>query len=132
MPVGRSTSPTHQQGARAEDAAAIFMQQQGYQLVVQNYHSRLGEIDLIVQRGSQLVFVEVRQRKANGLVSALESISVAKQRKIAKTAMIFLQQHAQYHDCDCRFDVIAITSAATSSPSDSVQLEWIQAAFNVA
>lgn len=110
MPVGRSSSPTHQQGAKAEDAAAIFMQQQGYQLIAQNFNTRFGEIDLIVERANQLVFVEVRQRKANSLVSALESITMAKQRKIIRAAQGFLQQHPQYQQHSCRFDVIACTS----------------------
>lgn len=146
MPVGRSSSPTHQQGAKAEDAAAIFMQQQGYQLVAQNFNTRFGEIDLIVQRVNQLVFVEVRQRKANSLVSALESITVAKQRKIIKAAQGFLQQHPQYHNHNCRFDVIACTSpikpatnlqltldpALGQAELQAMQLEWIQAAFESA
>lgn len=149
MPVGRSSSPTHQQGAKAEDAAAVFMQQQGYQLVAQNFNTRLGEIDLIVQRGDplQLVFVEVRQRKANAMVSAAESITLAKQRKIMRAAQVFLQQHPQYRHHDCRFDVIAYTSTLTSAfrkkarllqadataeqvdLDQSMQMEWIQAAF---
>ncbi|RYY78732.1 MAG: YraN family protein [Moraxellaceae bacterium] len=149
MPVGRSSSPTHQQGAKAEDAAAVFMQAQGYQLVAQNFNTRLGEIDLIVQRGDplQLVFVEVRQRKVNALVSAAESITLAKQRKIMRAAQVFLQQHPQYRNHDCRFDVIAYTSALNSvsyrkanmlqtdatagqfTLDQPVQVEWIQAAF---
>lgn len=146
MPVGRSSSPTHQQGAQAEDAAASFLQQQGYQLVAQNFNTRFGEIDLIVQRTQQLVFVEVRQRKANSLVSALESITLAKQRKIIRAAQGFLQQHQQYYNHDCRFDVIALTSkpipffkkqpalAQSTEPSAPVpfELEWIQAAFDIA
>lgn len=139
MPIGRSRSPTHQQGAKAEDAAAVFMQQQGYLLVAQNFNSRCGEIDLIVRGGNQLVFVEVRQRKANSLVSALESITPAKQRKIIKAAQVFLQQHQQFQHHDCRFDVIAYTTSKLTdvqsvtlrqSSSDSLQMEWIQAAFN--
>lgn len=146
MPVGRSSSPTHQQGAQAEDAAASFLQHQGYQLVAQNFNTRFGEIDLIVQRAQQLVFVEVRQRKANSLVSALESITLAKQRKIIRAAQVFLQQHQQYHNHDCRFDVIALTSkpipssqkrpalaqAAGQSAPVPFELEWIQAAFDIA
>ncbi|WP_026470997.1 YraN family protein [Alkanindiges illinoisensis] len=146
MPVGRSSSTTHQQGAQAEDAAASFLQQQGYQLVAQNFNTRFGEIDLIVQRADQLVFVEVRQRKANSLVSALESITLAKQRKIIRAAQGFLQQHQQYYNNDCRFDVIALTSkpvpsskkqpvlakAAGHSAPVPFELEWIQAAFDSA
>ena len=144
MPVGRSSSPTHQQGAQAEDAAASFLQQQGYQLVAQNFNTRFGEIDLIVQHAQQLVFVEVRQRKVNSLVSALESITLAKQRKIIKAAQGFLQQHQQYHNHDCRFDVIALTSKSVhcckkqpdlaqfteQDISVPFELEWIQAAFD--
>ena len=149
MPVGRSSSPTHQQGAKAEDAAAVFMQEQGYQLVAQNFNTRLGEIDLIVQHSDrlQLVFVEVRQRKANALVSASESLTLAKQRKLMRAAQVFLQQHPQYRHHDCRFDVIAYTSTLTSASrkkanvlqtdhtagqfalEQPIHMEWIQAAF---
>ncbi len=37
-----------------------LLTQQGLKLVVSNYHCRYGEIDLIMQEGNTLVFVEVR------------------------------------------------------------------------
>lgn len=65
MTVGRSTSPTHQIGQKAEENALQFLLNQGFQLIVQNYHCQFGEIDLIVFKNELLVFVEVRQRKAS-------------------------------------------------------------------
>ena len=128
MTVGRSTSPTHKKGAAAEDAAAIFLCQKGFDLVAQNFNTPLGEIDLIVRKDNSLVFVEVRLRKVKGLVSALESITMAKQRKISRTASIFLQRHPQYQQLNCRFDVIA----CTVSSNGEHDFEWIEAAFYAA
>ena len=127
MTVGRSTSPTHIQGAAAEDAAAAFLCHQGFELVAQNFNTPLGEIDLIVKKANTLVFVEVRQRKVKGLVSALESITVAKQRKIGRAAGIFLQQNKHYQNFDCRFDVIAY-SLMSNGMRD---FDWVEAAFYV-
>ena len=128
MTMGRSSSPTHQKGAAAEDAAAIFLSQNGLVCVAQNFNTRLGEIDLIMLKENTLVFVEVRQRKANSMVNALESVTIAKQRKIGRAATIFLQRYKQYQSCDCRFDVIACTPLANGE----YEFDWIEAAFYVA
>lgn len=128
MTMGRSSSPTHQIGAAAEDAAALFLSQNGMVGVAQNFNTRLGEIDLIVKKANTLVFVEVRLRKANSLVGALESVTLAKQRKIGRAAAIFLQCHKQYQNFNCRFDVIACTQLSNGK----YDFDWIEAAFYVA
>lgn len=132
MTVGRSTSPTHQLGAKAEDAALAFLQQQQFVLIAQNFNTAYGELDLIVRRQSLLVFVEVRLRKAKALVSAAESVTRAKQQKITRSAMIFLQQYPQYQNYECRFDVMALTSLKLTLPNvaqPTYHVDWIEAAF---
>lgn len=127
MTVGRSTSPTHQIGAAAEQLAAQFVQAQGWRLVAANFHCRLGEIDLVIRPNTAerlLVFVEVRSRKRGVFGDAIGSVTLGKQRKIYRTAAYFLQCHPEFAEFDCRFDVIAVQLAA--SP---VQFEWIVAAF---
>lgn len=127
MTVGRSTSPTHQIGAAAEQLAAQFVQAQGWQVIAENFHCRLGEIDLIVRPNSLeqlVVFVEVRSRKRGLFGDAMASVTPAKQRKLCKTAAYFLQTHPEFSMFDCRFDVIAVQ--LDQSP---VQFEWIEAAF---
>ena len=49
-------------GVQAELWAARFLQRQGLRLLAQNYRCRVGEIDLIMQDGVTLVFIEVRMR----------------------------------------------------------------------
>ena len=124
MTVGRSTSPTHQIGAHAEEFAARYVQHHGYTVIAQNYHQRCGEIDLIICREQQLVFMEVRQRKVSVYGDAALSITPAKQRKLYQTAQCFLQQYPQYQCFECRFDVLALNQVGRE-----VQVEWIEAAF---
>lgn len=124
MTVGRSSSPTHQLGAQAEDWAAAHVQAQGYTLIMQNYHQRCGEIDLIACRDQVLVFIEVRRRKVSVYGDALLSVTPAKQRKLYHTAQHFLQQYPQYQHFECRFDVLAINQIGAQQ-----QLDWIEAAF---
>lgn len=124
MTVGRSTSPTHQVGAQAEDIAARYVQEQGYALIMQNYHQRCGEIDLIIHREQLLVFMEVRRRKVSVYGDALLSITPAKQRKLYQTAQHFLDQYPEYQCFECRFDVLAFNQVG-----NVMQVEWIEAAF---
>lgn len=134
MTVGRSTSPTHQIGQQAEESALQFLQGQGFQLVAQNYHSKMGEIDLIVSKVSSqnrlLVFVEVRHRKSSAFGDAAASVTLGKRRKMSKTAAFFLQAHPEFESFDCRFDVIAIDVSKRRNIETS-NLNWIEGAFDV-
>jgi len=107
-------------GNLAEQRACEYLQAQGLELILQNYHTVCGEIDLIMRQGKDIVFVEVRSRASNLYGSAIESITLKKQRKILKTALLFLQQRNWLNKVNCRFDVIGVRLD---------HLEWIQDAF---
>lgn len=108
-------------GNEAEARACHHLQQQGLQLMEQNYQTRRGEIDLIMLEGDCLIFVEVRYRGNSIFGSAAESITPRKQARIIAAASHYLQQ--QPHDRPCRFDVIAI------SGGPAPRIEWIRNAF---
>ncbi len=107
-------------GDNAEKRAYQFLQTHGLTLITQNYRSPFGEIDLIMQDGKDVVFVEVRARKNNAFGSAIESVNRHKQRKIWDTSIHFLQRRNWLNKTNCRFDVVGIHSD---------QLEWIKNAF---
>lgn len=108
-------------GSEAENIAAIYLQQKGLKLVAKNYQSRYGEIDLIMQDGRTLVFIEVRMRSNNNFGGAAMSITPSKQQKIIRTAEHFLQTHG---NASCRFDVILMSKASNDS------IEWLSNAFD--
>ena len=125
-------------GRWAEQKARELLELENYQYVNQNYHSRYGEIDLIVRSGKELVFVEVKARSLGRYATACEVITRAQQRKIIKTAQFFLQKHPNYDDFDCRFDVICFDFpkkfAKTVQPDFSklqYDQQWIQHAFTL-
>lgn len=107
-------------GQAAEIIAAQYLDAQGLKLIARNYRSRFGEIDLIMQDGTSLVFVEVRLRKSKLFGGAEESITASKQHKIVITAEYYLQQHGNQN---CRFDVILMDK------EDAQNVTWIKNAF---
>ena len=141
------TSPTQRQGSRFEQQACEFLQAQGLILVAQNWQQpKVGELDLIMlekeQAWSTLVFIEVRQRQRSGFGDAALSVTKNKQNKIIKAARYFLQQHPEYSEYECRFDVIAYDTHANTNannknkmndtnqaPLKNTQAEWLQGAF---
>jgi putative endonuclease len=106
-------------GAVAEQLAAEFLQRNGLQLIESNFRCRFGEIDLILQDGGSLVFVEVRQRTNPNYGGAAASVTSAKQGRIARAAQIYLQQ--QNKEMVCRFDVVVMDG--------NHRIEWIKSAF---
>jgi len=107
-------------GNTAEQVAATFLQQNGLKLVERNFRCQYGEIDLIMQDGKTLVFIEVRLRSNNNFGGAAMSINQAKQQKLSRSAERYLQIHG---DAACRFDVILMQSTNTNA------VEWIKNAF---
>ena len=106
-------------GQAGEDAALQYLLQQGLRLVQRNFLCKLGEIDLVMQDGETLVFVEVRQRAVGRFGGAAASITPAKQRRMWHAAQVFLQRYRK--PPACRIDVVAI---------DGTVMNWIRNALS--
>lgn len=109
-----------QRGDAAEEKALGFLQIQGLRLLMRNFRSPFGEIDLIMQDQEEIVFVEVRSRERSYFGTAIESIDKTKQQKIIKSATCYLQKRGWSDKANCRFDVIGLSST---------NIEWIKDAF---
>lgn len=119
-------------GQEAERYAEQYLINQGLIFRQRNFSKPCGEIDLIMQDGSSLVFVEVKLRKQGQQVSALESVNRRKQQRLIKTAHWYLQSLKRSHSYACRFDVIAIEHNSRENAAldfAPAALDWIQNAF---
>lgn len=113
-----------QAGAQAEEFAAQYLQRQGLRLLQRNYRCRQGEIDLVMQEGATLVFVEVRLRTRNDFGGAAASIDGRKQRRLILAAQHYLAAVAS--PPPCRFDALLLRAA------DGTQgVEWLKNAFQL-
>ena len=112
-------------GDQAELRAKKFLEANGLAIVAQNFHCRLGEIDIIAKSSDTLIFVEVKYRQKSQFGGAISAVSLTKQEKIKKSARIYLQQQQlNEYNTSCRFDVVAI-DGDMSQPS----ITWLTNAF---
>ncbi|MDY5971630.1 MAG: YraN family protein [Butyricicoccus sp.] len=93
-------------GAWGEAVAAAYLRKKGYRIVQQNFSTRFGEIDLIVQDARYIVFVEVKTRKSDRFGAAREAVDLHKQRRLIATAEQWLQRNPT--NLQPRFDVVEI------------------------
>ena len=112
-------------GNAGECAAANLLQKEGYSILERNFHSRYGEIDIIAANCQYILFVEVKTRKQRSIVSGTAAVDIKKQRKLVKTAMMYLA--AQKTDLQPRFDVISV--ATNENEGTIVSIEHLENAF---
>ncbi len=106
-------------GAAGEDTAAAWYEGQGYAVVARNWRCRDGELDLVVRKGRELVFVEVKARTSDRFGVPAEAVTSSKQRRIRGLAARFLHE-TDMRTGALRFDVVAILAG---------EVEVIEGAF---
>jgi putative endonuclease len=108
-------------GRQAEEEACRLLKEAGYKIVARNWRCRYGEIDIIARDGATLVFVEVKARSGDAFGGAGAAVDVRKQRRIAITASLFLEEM----ECmlPSRFDVVAFSGEEPALHRDAFRLE---------
>ena len=95
----------------AEDLVANLYQRDGYKIIARNWHCREGELDIVCELlesiEKTLVIVEVRARESNYFGSPLESVTLAKQKKLRRATKKFLASEARTYS-NVRFDVASV------------------------
>jgi putative endonuclease len=107
-------------GQSAEARAEAFLQSHGLKRITRNWRCRFGEIDLIMQDGATLAFIEVRLRSRSDFGGAAASVTPAKQKKLLAAARQYLATLKTQPPC--RFDVVAMSGDGPP--------EWIKNAFD--
>lgn len=135
-------------GRRGEEIAAAFLERKGLVIADRNFHCRWGELDLVAveraetemddccfasggaaatafpkQAKGTVRFVEVKTRTGTGYGTPGEAVTYAKQQKIKKTALTWLQARGEYFPCIC-FDVIEVWVFGRTA-----KIRWLQHCF---
>ena len=103
------SGPVYQTGLNGEDFALQYLLHKGMLLLAKRYRASDGEIDLIMQDGHFLVFVEVKYRPRGRRGDGLLSISPGKQRRILHATTVYYSK-LQDFSLQPRFDVVEITA----------------------
>jgi putative endonuclease len=114
------------EGAAWERAAQRELERRGLRLRAANVRYRFGELDLVMDEGEILVFVEVRYRRSAGYGDGAASVDARKRARLTRAASAFLAATPALARRPCRFDVVSI-SGDPATP----QFDWIRNAFTV-
>lgn len=95
-------------GDRGEIFACRFLRAKGYGIVSTNWRCREGEIDIVAQDGTTLVFVEVKTRHGLQVGETLLAITPTKRRRMIAAAYCYTAQLIE-QDPLWRIDALAIT-----------------------
>jgi putative endonuclease len=109
-------------GVRGESLAAEYLSRRGYKVLMRNYRTNRGEIDLVARLGDLLVFCEVKTRSGSKHAPHRQ-VTHQKQQRIRRAARSYLSHYATRPAC--RFDVISIVW----SDDDQPKIEHLTNAF---
>jgi putative endonuclease len=94
-------------GDAGEKAAEDVLARDGYRVVARKHRCPRGEVDLVLERGELLVFVEVRTRATALFGGPEETVGFEKQRRVVRAARDFLARW-RGPPRGARFDVVAV------------------------
>mgnify|MGYP002518829727 CR=1 FL=1 len=108
-----------EQGSHYETMAAEYLKNKGYEIILQNFFSKNGEIDIIAKDTDTLVFCEVKYRSNTRYGLPEEAVDYRKQDKIRKTAAYYLYRNNFPVETRVRFDVIAVLGGKITHIEDA-------------
>ncbi|HEU5434457.1 MAG TPA: YraN family protein, partial [Thermomicrobiales bacterium] len=85
-------------GAGGETYARRWLEARGGAFVAANWRCAVGEIDLVMRDGAELVFVEVKTRRGERSGRAEEAVTPAKARRLLASGAAFVAAHPEYAD----------------------------------
>lgn len=98
---------SYQLGIEGENTAAIYLEQNGFQIIERNFRSQQGEIDIIARDKNYLVFVEVKAYSFRSNSLPIHAVQKNKRGSIIHAARFYLHRYKLQNEY-CRFDVVAI------------------------
>lgn len=93
-------------GVAAESRVAIDYERRGFSVARHRWRGQGGEIDLIIQDGNALIFVEVKHSRS--LARAAESLSARQMQRICHSAEEYLGTQPNGSLTEVRFDVALV------------------------
>jgi len=112
-----------EKGRRGEREAEMFLINRGLRTLECNWRCSHKEIDLIMEEGEIIHFVEVRTLTAPALIKPYETIGLGKQRNLIKAASSYLAKKRISKEVS--FDIVSVLF-----DNGRAEIEYFQNAFS--
>lgn len=97
-------------GFLAENIAARYLQDRGYEVIDRNFRRPWGEIDIIAKKNGAFIFVEVKANSKTyiGDFDPEVRVNPEKMTKIIKTASLFMNNLKNSSPVEWQIDVVSV------------------------
>ncbi len=113
-PAGPQT-PAGKQGRLGEEAAARFLQAQGWKIIIRNWRHGRDELDLVAWDGGVMSFIEVKTRQASAPVPGYHAVTHHKKQALARAVRAYIRGLAT-PPAHFRFDIVEVKVSDDSAP----------------
>jgi len=96
-------------GAAGERLAEWFLARRGYRTLERNARVGRFEVDLVMEKGEEIVLVEVKTRGVASWGGAVRALGAAQRARLAQAASVYA---ARFPGRDLRFDVVTVEEGA--------------------
>ncbi|MCY1659495.1 YraN family protein [Chryseobacterium sp. SL1] len=110
-------------GKKAEELAAEYLQKNGYKILVRNFRYQKAELDLVAEKDSLIVVVEVKARSTDVFNLPQEAVNKRKIKLIVSAANYFMEEYNKNQEV--RFDIISVLP----DENKNLMIEHITGAF---
>ena len=83
----------HQTGSNGEQQATKYLQNNGYTILERNWRRRIGEIDIIAQKGTVIYFFEVKTRSGLRYGHPFHAIGRRKRMMLRRLGLTYVTDH---------------------------------------
>jgi len=101
------STATQEFGELGERIAERWLRRNGWRVVQRRFRSGHRDIDLIVEQGDTVAFVEVKARRGSEFGDPVEAVNWSKQKELARSASVWIDRHGRPSD-SYRFDVVGV------------------------
>jgi putative endonuclease len=101
-------------GRVGEAVAARWLRRRGWRVVAERFRSGRRDLDLIVERGGTVAFVEVKTRRDTAFGDPIEAVSWRKRRELIRSATVWADRFGP-PGASYRFDVIGVVVLGTDA-----------------
>jgi putative endonuclease len=112
--------PRHRFGREAEERAAAYYRARGYRLVEKNFRAKRGELDLVLQRGGTLLFVEVKGRRRFWERHAWKTEWRKKEGSLRRAIAVYLQRRQHLEFDELRLEIVFVTQGRVEARFEGI------------
>ncbi len=110
-------------GDFGEKAAAKYLEDKGYKILEYNYSTRVGELDLIAETETHLIFIEVKTRSSLSFGYPSEAIDNKKLLHMKGTAEQYIMKNPT--EKDISFDAVEVIASIKYGIPEVIEIRHI-------